>query len=148
MSNNANLSINTIAKLLNVTPIARATLVVEEENTAQFTENKDDVSASQDIVKDSINKAAKILSDVAYIAKETQNPRFFEAFTELFKSVVTANKEFIETKKIAKDLSGPEPPMLEGQPATVNQLFLTTADFGRLVQQHKDKKEEPPQDGK
>lgn len=135
-SNNSNAS--AIASILNLNPITNAILEkIEEKESPKFSNTVDDSVASQEIVKDAINKSVDMMNNLVHIATSSQNPRFFEAFTELFKSIVTANKEFIETKQIAQSMNAT--PLGEGSsPTTVNQIIMTTADFARLVNKHKD----------
>ena len=147
MSNteNSNTS-STIASILNIQNITDAVLEKIEDNSPKFSNTVDEVVASNEIVKDAINKSVDMMNNLVHIATSSQNPRFFEAFTELFKSIVTANKEFIETKQIAKsinatpisDSNDPDSPK-----ATFERITMTTAEFAKLVNRTK----ENPGDG-
>jgi hypothetical protein len=139
-SNNEHTNTSSIADILNIRPITDAVLekIVEDPPT-KFTSNtadiSDDAATSGQIVKETINRGVDMLGKLKDIACDSQNPRFFEAFTELFKSVVTANKEFLETKQIAKSMNATP---IGGESTTVNQhLYLSTADFARLISKAK-----------
>lgn len=147
MTNSSNNTVNTIASILNIP--TRATLMpVEEVPSTTFKEskNKNDSETSAEIIKDSIDRSVDMLKQVQHIAVDTQNPRFFEAFTELFKSIVTANKEFVETKQIAKGLEATSlTPLQDGvEPGTarVQQITMTTADFAKLLNKHRGNNED------
>lgn len=142
----SNNTTNTIASILNISPISRASLILQEEKEpAKFANSENEVDASNEIVKDSIDKSVEMLGELSRIAKDTQNARFFEAFTELFKSIVTANKEFLETKHLAKHLQATPLQTINGTAeggTTVNQIVMTTADFARLLTKHKESNQE------
>lgn len=145
MDEKSNNIANTIASILNIEPISSATFILKEEKEKTKFESANgalEVETSNEIMKDSIDTSVDMLSEIARIAKDTQNARFFEAFTELFKSVITANKEFLEAKNIAKNLHPNSTPLqtIDGDSprTTVNQIVMTTADFAKLLTKHKE----------
>lgn len=84
-------------------------------------------------ISDIIETGSKALSDLARIASSSQQPRAYEALTELIKAMVQANRDLIEVKKINSDIQRKEDNL---SPKTVNQnLFVgSTQDLIKMLQ--------------
>ena len=74
-----------------------------------------------------IAKGEMMLDELGDIARISQHPRAFEVYSNLFKSVMDANKDLLGLKKTQKDISG-QRGSGEGGPQTVNNTLVATSD--------------------
>lgn len=92
-------------------------------------------------VQESIRQIAELgaqkLHELGEVASASQHPRVYEAFTELLKGVVTANKELMEIKKLNVEIEksgGFEEPSIVN-----NNLFVgSTKELMEQMKQLKD----------
>jgi len=97
-----------------------------------------------EVARDNILSLMKIggeaLSDVHSLAAQTSHPRMFEVFTELMKTMIHANRELMEVKRIEeKSKEGPKPngKVIEGD--TTNVLInCTPAQMLEIMKKAKD----------
>jgi hypothetical protein len=84
------------------------------------------------------------LDDLAYIAKDSEQPRSYDALSKLVAAATAANKALVEihkNRKEGKDEDG------EGGPRVVNQnVFMTTADFQRELEARRERIESGEED--
>lgn len=74
------------------------------------------------------------LEDLAHIAKDSEQPRSYDALSKLVAAAVQANKAVVEIHKNRKEGKGEE----SSGPRTVNNnLYMTTADWQRLEAQER-----------
>lgn len=126
MSNNDITKANSgsLADLLDVDP-----LVPVESNANRDEEFK----FAKDNIKEALSLGNQALAELFNVVSQSQQARAFEAFTEMLKVVVSANKEFVETKQIEQDmlLKTDQGPKQEIN----NNLILTTADLSKILKE-------------
>lgn len=129
MSNNSLISANSgsLADILNVEP-----LVPARKNSEEL-KNVEDFTFAKDNIKEALNLGNQALAELFNVVTQSQQARAFEAFTEMLKTIVTANKEFIETKEIEQNMAmkSNEQPKQEIN----NNLILTTADLSKILKE-------------
>lgn len=92
-------------------------------------------------VQESIRQIAELgaqkLHELGEVASASQHPRVYEAFTELLKGVVTANKELMEIKKLNVDIEGQK--QVDEPNVVNNNLFVgSTKELMEQMKQLKD----------
>ena len=102
---------------------------VEEDDTIR------DIEQARGNIKNIIEQGDDALKEMISLAKQFESPRAFEVASTLMKTLLDANKDFVEMstkKKYAKEeLMGPkEAPQTN---ITNNNLILSTADLLKLV---------------
>lgn len=123
-------------------PIADALELVPLENTSNltsFSANDDqEYEYIKNNIEDIISTGSQALNNLAQIASVSQQPRAYEALTELIKAMVQANRDLIEVKKINSDIQRKDN---NSSPKTVNQnLFVGSTQ--ELIKMLKDVKDE------
>lgn len=80
-----------------------------------------------------INVGTAAMSELAFLAQSSQDPRVYRVLTELISAMTTANKELMEIK--AKQVEIEQKQNKDNPPTTVNQnLFVgSTADLLKLL---------------
>lgn len=134
-----------ISKALGLRPLEDAEKenlpdVVEEESTlpvepaealSQADENIEDIEKARKNIQNIIEKGDDSLKEMIDLAKQSESPRAFEVAANLMKTLLDANKDFVEmsTKKkyAIEEKNGPKQ---EAQTnVTNNNLILSTADL-------------------
>lgn len=123
-------------------PIADALELVPLENTSNLTSLSANDDQEYEYIKnnieDIISTGSQALNNLAQIASVSQQPRAYEALTELIKAMVQANRDLIEVKKINSDIQRKDN---NSSPKTVNQnLFVGSTQ--ELIKMLKDVKDE------
>jgi hypothetical protein len=140
-----------IAEAMGMKPIAE----IEKENTeiveAESTEievvgdSKDndiygDALEDLEFVRGNIHGILKhgnaSLEDMIDLARQSESPRAFEVAATLMKTLLDANKEFVDVSTKKKDfrLDREKPDSGNSGPRTVNQnLFLSTKDLLKMI---------------
>lgn len=117
--------------------IADALELVPLEKTTDLTSVPSNEDQEYEYIKnnieDIISTGSQALNNLAQIASSSQQPRAYEALTELIKAMVQANRDLIEVKKINSDIQRKEDNL---SPKTVNQnLFVgSTQDLIKMLQ--------------
>lgn len=97
---------------------------VKDEVDQDFDEARDNLKNITDITKTA-------LDDLAHIAKDSEQPRSYDALSKLVGAAVVANKALVEIHKNRKE--GKDDGSV---PGTINNnLFVTTADFQRRMRE-------------
>lgn len=88
-----------------------------------------------------IEHAQLALDDLAKFAKSAQSARVYEVLANMIKTSIDASKGLLDLQKQRLELrKAGAPQAAEGERPTINNnLFLTTAEFQRLVKEHKNK---------
>ncbi len=135
-----------IAKVLGVRPLAEAKSenlpeIVEEEShevVVASTEEDDtinDIEQARGNIKNIIEQGDDALSEMIELAKQSESPRAFEVASTLMKTLLDANKDFVEMstkKKYAKEeANGPKEAAQTN--VTNNNLILSTADLLKMI---------------
>lgn len=122
--------------------IADALELVPLEKTTDLTSVPSNEDQEYEYIKNNIENiistGSQALNNLAQIASSSQQPRAYEALTELIKAMVQANRDLIEVKKINSDIQRKDN---NSSPKTVNQnLFVGSTQ--ELIEMLKDVKDE------
>lgn len=122
--------------------IADALELVPLEKTTDLTSVPSNEDQEYEYIKNNIENiistGSQALNNLAQIASSSQQPRAYEALTELIKAMVQANRDLIEVKKINSDIQRKDN---NSSPKTVNQnLFVGSTQ--ELIKMLKDVKDE------
>lgn len=115
--------------------------VVEEKVMEIVPVNPDDDETLKDIeqaranIKNIIEYGDDSLKEMIALAKQSESPRAFEVASTLMKTLLDANKDFVDMsmkKKYAKDeLNGPKEAAQTN--VTNNNLIVSTADLLKMI---------------
>lgn len=134
-----------ISEVLGLRPLAEAKqeelpVPIEEKETLPSANVEDD-DTIQDIeqargnIKNIIEQGDDALKEMISLAKQSESPRAFEVASTLMKTLLDANKDFVEMstkKKYAKEeLMGPKEAAQTN--ITNNNLILSTADLLKMI---------------
>lgn len=97
----------------------------------------EDFQYAKNNIKNFIEKGDQALSELIDIASQSQHPRAYEVVQKMIETLVKANQQLIETKKINNDIQyKPE----EKKGKTVNNLFVgSTADLAKMIEEKRKK---------
>jgi hypothetical protein len=102
---------------------------VEDDETIQ------DIELARSNIKNIIQQGDESLKEMIALAKQSESPRAFEVASTLMKTLLDANKDFVEMshkKKYAKEeLLGPKEAAQTN--ITNNNLILSTADLLKMI---------------
>lgn len=99
-----------------------------------------DYAEAREKLKDIAEIATSALGDLAHIAKDSEQARSYDALSKLVTAAVQANKAVVEIHKNRKEGKEGEAPT---GPTTVNNnLYMTTAEFQRRLEQAEEDGEE------
>ena len=119
----------------------------EEENLPQIMDNEinlpsltsleneevvKDIESARQNIKSMIAQGSNSLEELLKLAKQSESPRAFEVASGLMKTLLDANKDFVEMsmkKKYAKE----ETPAATQNNVTNNNLILSTADLLKML---------------
>ena len=114
-------------------------LLVENQETERLPTTKNDEENIKDLelarenVKNIIELGDEAVAEMVEIAKQSESPRAFEVVSTLMKTLLDANKDYVEIstkKKYAKDEAE------HGRPETNitnNNLIVSTADLLKMI---------------
>lgn len=138
-----------ISEVLGLRPLKEAKqdqtpVVVDEEELLVPAINADAVNDDETIrdieqargnIKNIIEQGDDALKEMISLAKQSESPRAFEVASTLMKTLLDANKDFVEMstkKKYAKEeLLGPKEAAQTN--ITNNNLILSTADLLKMI---------------
>lgn len=135
-----------ISEVLGLRPLAEAKQedlpeVVEEKETAPAVVTGDSDESIQDIeqargnIKNIIEQGDDALKEMISLAKQSESPRAFEVASTLMKTLLDANKDFVEmsTKKkyAIEEKNGPKEAAQSN--VTNNNLIVSTADLLKMI---------------
>jgi hypothetical protein len=121
-------------------PMKDVTVVIEENEIVIATTLDDevvnDIEKAKANIEDLIDKGGESLDSLLSLARQSESPRAFEVVSTMMKTLIDANKEFVnmsEKKKYAK----------EDHPAaqtniTNNNLILSTTDILNMLKGDKE----------
>lgn len=130
-----------INKVLGLSPIESATELlplqdnqetlpdVSNQRTADEIQHIQDIEMAKKNVKDIIAQGTNILGELQSLASQSESPRAFEVLSGMMKTILEANKDFVDlsqTEKYAKQESAKEP---ETTNITNNNLIISTSDL-------------------
>lgn len=135
-----------ISQVLGLRPLAEAKeedlpTVVEEKKalptlvTDEDDETIRDIEQARGNIKNIIEQGDDALKEMISLAKQSESPRAFEVASTLMKTLLDANKDFVEMstkKKYAKEEKmGPKEAAQTN--VTNNNLILSTADLLKMI---------------
>ena len=98
----------------------------------------------QEAIKEAAQLGAAKLQELGDVASQSQHPRAYEAFTQLLKEVVGAQKELLEINKTQAEIKKAEQnagvaPSNDQPQSVTNQLIFqgSTAEFQKMISQMK-----------
>jgi hypothetical protein len=100
-------------------------------------ENIQDIELARQNVKNIIDLGDGAVREMVEIAKQSESPRAFEVVSTLMKTLLDANKEYVEIsskKKYAKEETGEKP----ATQVTNNNLIVSTADLLKMLKGDED----------
>jgi len=93
-------------------------------------ENLKDIELAKQNIENIINLGDDAVKEMTAIAKQSESPRAFEVVSTLMKTLLDANKDYVEMstkKRFAKEESGPSTQV------TNNNLIVSTADLLKMI---------------
>lgn len=113
----------------------------EAEGTVEQVQDEieQDFQESREKLKNIAEIADSALEDLAHIAKDSEQPRSYDALSKLISAAVQANKAVVEIHK--NRIEGKEGEGSNGPQTVNNNLYLTTAEFQRRLEQMEDGEE-------
>lgn len=137
-----------ISKALGIRPLEEAkkeelpsvieeeeTLPVLQEDASLADDNIQDIEQARKNIQNIIEQGDDSLKEMISLAKQSESPRAFEVAANLMKTLLDANKDFVEmsTKKkyAIEEKNGPK----EAAQTNVvnNNLILSTADLLKMI---------------
>ena len=106
-------------------------VVIEEQND----ETLEDIEKVRQNISNIIQKGTDSLEDIIDLAKQLQSPKAFDSLALIMKTLLDANKDYIqvaEKKKMTKDFETPK------QTNVTNNLILSTSDLIAMINGKKD----------
>lgn len=141
-----------IANALGLRPLEEAKqedlpIVAEEQeeqlpavSNVEADENIRDIEQARKNIQDIIEQGGDSLSEMIDLAKQSESPRAFEVAANLMKTLLDANKDFVEMsikKKYAiEEKNAPKEAVQTN--VTNNNLIVSTADLLKMIKGDKD----------
>ena len=115
--------------------------VVEEEETqvAVYEETDDETLRDLELARSNIQNIIQTgddsLKEMIDLAKQSESPRAFEVAATLMKTLLEANKDFVEISSKKKDYKSEKNKSPESSQTSVtnNNLILSTADLLKML---------------
>lgn len=125
------------ASVTDVVPVVsgNTTPVVNTATSADDDENVQDIELARSNIKNIIEYGDDSLKEMINLAKQSESPRAYEVAATLMKTLLDANKDFVEMstkKKYAKE-EILHPKEAETTNITNNNLILSTADLLKML---------------
>lgn len=139
-----------ISKILNITPLdeaiqdditegkIQASMALQEREEAQTPaviveedENVADIELARNNVKNIIEMGDDAVKEMVEIAKQSESPRAFEVVSTLMKTLLDANKDFVDLSTQKKHAREVEP--AKETNVTNNNLIVSTADLLKML---------------
>jgi hypothetical protein len=113
----------------------KETLPAEPVNNSLVDANIEDIEKARKNIQNIIEKGDDALAEMMDLAKQSESPRAFEVASTLMKTLLDANKDFVEmsTKKkyAIEEKNGPKEAAQTN--VTNNNLILSTADLLKMI---------------
>jgi hypothetical protein len=96
-----------------------------------------DIEHARQNIESIITQGNASLKDMIALATQSESPRAYEVASTLMKTLLDANRDFIETSMKKKyhieDMFGPKENQPTGTTVTNNNLILSTADLLKMI---------------
>ena len=113
----------------------KETLPAKPVNNSLVDDNIEDIEKARKNIQNIIEKGDDALAEMMDLAKQSESPRAFEVASTLMKTLLDANKDFVEmsTKKkyAIEEKNGPKEAAQTN--VTNNNLILSTADLLKMI---------------
>lgn len=99
-------------------------------------ENLEDIELARENIKDILEKGTDSLETLVMLAKQSESPRAFEVVSTMMKTLLDANKEFVDMstkRRYAKEDSGSVQGTNNTTNVTNNNLILSTTDLLKML---------------
>ena len=100
-------------------------------------QNVKDLELARKNVKNIIEMGDDAVKEMVTIAKQSESPRAFEVVSTLMKTLLDANKDFVDISSKKKFAEETEPQKNETN-VTNNNLIVSTADLLKMIKGEKD----------
>jgi hypothetical protein len=111
--------------------------IVDLVAVAESDETLQDIEKARKNIEKIIELGGESLDEMISLAKQSESPRAFEVASTLMKTLLDANREFVEMstrKKYAKDeILNPKEEEAAQTNITNNNLILSTADLLKMI---------------
>lgn len=135
------LGLKPLSEVLDMEETPSQDLIVQEEqaialpDVVEDTETIRDIEQARSNIKNIITHGDDALKEMMSLAKQSESPRAFEVASTLMKTLLDANKDFVEMsmkKKYAVDeVNGPKEAAQTN--VTNNNLIVSTADLLKML---------------
>lgn len=92
-----------------------------------------DIELARKNIKDIITKGANSLEEILELAKQSESARSFEVASTLMKTLLDANKDFVEMSMKKKYAKEEVPASTQSNNVTNNNLIVSTADLLKML---------------
>jgi hypothetical protein len=117
--------------------VQEETKTVDLVAVAESDETLQDIEKARKNIEKIIELGGESLDEMISLAKQSESPRAFEVASTLMKTLLDANREFVEMstrKKYAKDeILNPKEEEAAQTNITNNNLILSTADLLKMI---------------
>jgi len=103
--------------------------------TTETTE--EDLQLAKNNIKDVMETGKDAIEEMSLLAKQSESPRAFEVLATLMKTMLKANKDYVDTSMKKHNLSKTEPNSVTN--VTNNNLVMSTADVLKMLKGETDK---------
>lgn len=116
---------------LSTTQVSNTSLALAEQNAA---ENLKDIELARKNIENIIELGDTAVKEMVEIAKQSESPRAFEVVSTLMKTLLDANKDYVEMSTKKRYASEEQTPQTQ---VTNNNLILSTADLLKMMKGEK-----------
>lgn len=106
-------------------------LPAEKSNYSQ--EPLDDIEFARNNIKELLNKGTDSLDELITLAKQSESPRAFEVVSTMMKTMLDANKEFVDMSQKKKYEQEDTGSVQSQTNVTNNNLILSTTDLLKMM---------------
>lgn len=100
--------------------------IIEEED-----EHQQDLELARQNIKNIIEMGDDAIAEMVEIAKQSESPRAFEVVSTLMKTLLDANKDYVDVSSKKKFEKGDKPQQETN--VTNNNLIVSTADLLKMI---------------
>lgn len=117
-------------------------LSTNTETPPEVIESIQDIELARENIKNLIESGNSSLEELIDVAKQSENPRAYEVVSGLMKTLLDANKDFIDVstkRKYAKEeVLNPKEQTSSSTNVTNNNLILSTSDLLEMIKGEKE----------
>jgi hypothetical protein len=122
-------------------PIVEGTAHLPEVKDTAGEENLQDIEKARENIEQIINQGTDALDTLVDLAKQSQSARAFEVVSTMMRTLLDANKEFVDMstkRKYAKEDHGSAGSQGNTTNVTNNNLILSTTDLLKMLKGEND----------